>query len=540
MQIKYSSFYIYDEIEAFLKKAQSSYPDLMKLDVLTKTPEGRNVYIVEITDKNHGEAKDKSAYFIQACVHAQEGAGTTVSLYTIKQLLENAKYHDSLKNLVFYIIPRVNMDGAEYAITKQASIRSAFKERYGKNVLIPKDLNDDGHILTMRWEDPAGPMKADEEDPRIMVRRQPGDKGPFYQVVTEGIIENFDGLPISAKDIKGLRSVDFNRNYPVSWNPEMSEASLYPFSETEMRAVGEFTLAHPNIFAGVDIHCGTNGILTPAALSGDMHPDDVETIINIAKKAEEMTGFPVYHRGEYRDYWRKASMLFGSSNDWAQYKLGISHYVVELGNGFNCAGISASEYFSADTLTRETIYMRRVMKYHDENGHKMFSGWDRFSHPQLGEVEIGGIYNGNAYYMYPAIVENLAPGVFNFLNYHAGKHPEIIIANTAVEYMGKDNITDSNIYRIRASIANTGGFATKVMKSSSSVDVNIPVTAKINLTEGCEILNREKYKEIPELGSQGDSSILEWFVKLPSSVEEIEIEAYHPRGGKALCKLIIR
>ena len=68
MQIKYSSFYVYDEIESFLKKAQETYPDLMKLDVLAVTPEGRNIYAAEITDRSCGKAKDKSAYFIQACV----------------------------------------------------------------------------------------------------------------------------------------------------------------------------------------------------------------------------------------------------------------------------------------------------------------------------------------------------------------------------------------------------------------------------------------------------------------------------------------
>lgn len=536
MEIKYSSFYLYNEIEEFLKKAEQAHPDLIKLDVLAKTPQGRNIYVAEVTDRRQGDAGDKSAYFIQACVHAQEGAGTTVSLYTIKQLLENEKYGDLLKNMAFYIIPRVNMDGAEYAITGKTLIRSAYKERYGKNVLIPKDINNDGLILTMRWEDPAGPMKADEEDPRIMVKRQPGDKGPFYQVLTEGMIENFEGMPITAKDVKGLRSVDFNRNYPVRWNEGLPEASHYPFSEPEMRAVGEFTLTHPNIFAGVDIHCGTNGILTPAILSGEMAPEDVETIVNLANKAEEMTGFPVFHRGEYRDYWRKAAMLYGSSNDWATYKLGISHYVVELGNGWNCAGISAAEYFAADNLTRTTVFMRRVMKYHDENNHKMFSGWDKFDHPQLGEVEIGGIYQGNAYYMYPAVVEGLAPGVFNFMTYHAGKRPHIVVENMVCETVGKDSETDGDIVRVRATVANVGGFSTKVMKASTSIDVNIPVIARINIPGEGKILNREKTVEIDELGALGDSYNLEWFINIPSGSGDIEVEAYHPRGGRAICK----
>ena len=60
MEIKYSSFYLYNEIEEFLKKAEQAHPDLIKLDVLAKTPQGRNIYVAEVTDRRQGDAGDKS------------------------------------------------------------------------------------------------------------------------------------------------------------------------------------------------------------------------------------------------------------------------------------------------------------------------------------------------------------------------------------------------------------------------------------------------------------------------------------------------
>ena len=548
LSIKYSEFYKYKEMVDFLFEAKKEYSKFIELKALVTSPEEREVYLVAITDPETGLAEQKGAYFVQACVHGQEGAGTTEALYLIKQLLEEEKYRELLKKIVFYIIPRVNPDGAEYAIAKQASIRSRFMETYGKNRLIPKDLNGDGYILSMRWEDPAGLMKEDKVDPRIMVKRQPGDKGPFYQVITEGIIEGYEEAPFNLKEIKYQRTVDFNRNWPINWNPENPVSSLYPFSEPEMQAVGEFMVKHPNIFAGIDLHCGCNGILRPSMKSdSEMNQEDLEFILNIGKVAEDMTGFPLIHEREYKEPWRQPMILHGNSNDWSYFKMGISHYVIELGNGFNCAGISTSEYLNADTLTRETNYMRKVLSYHDERRSRLFVPWEKFQHPQLGLVEIGGLVQGNGYYMYPPIMKEIAPKVSEFLIYHAKRYPELIVSNvevveinTSVAEKHKNDERHNNdgekIYRIRASVGNIGGFGTKVMKAGGSMDSNYPVIANLILPEGAEILSRVKSFEIGSLGALGDSEIVEWFVKLPAYMvgkepKQLFIEASHPRAG---------
>jgi len=549
LHIKFSEFYKYHEVESFLLDVEKSHGRYIKIKNLVATPEGRNVYLAEITDSETGLAENKGAYFIQAGVHAQEPAGTTAALYFIKQLLEEEKYKELLKKIAFYIVPRVNPDGMEYALTKRCPIRSRLKEVYGKNRIIPKDLNGDGYILTMRWKDPAGPFKEDEEDPRIMVRRQTGDKGPFYSVLTEGIIEDFDGAEtinygsndsapfVDFKNLKFPRTIDFNRNWPVNWNPKMPGASSYPFSDLEMKAVGDFLVNHPNIFAGIDLHCGGNGILRPSMKpDSEMNQEDLELILNIGKVAERITDFPQIHEREYKELWRQPVILHGNSNDWAYFKMGISHYVIELGNGFNCAGISTKEYFNADSITRETIFMRKVLKYHDDQGNKIFVPWEKYQHPQLGEVEIGGILHGNAYYMYPPVMEKISPKVAEFMIYHAENHPELIISNVDVIDLGTDNESNTKICRIRATVGNIGGFGTKVMKGGGSSDMDFPVTVKLILPEGAEILSRIKIFEINDLGASGDSEIVEWFVKLPINIAGKEqnrlfIEARHPRAG---------
>ena len=538
LKLKFEEFYKYKEMLDFLFEAKEQYGQFINLTNLAETPEGRAIYLAEITDFRTGPAESKGAYYIQACVHAQEGAGTTNALYIIKQLLEDEKYQDLLKNIAFYIIPRVNPDGTEYALTKRSVIRSRYTEAYGKNLLIPKDINNDGYILNMRWKDPAGPMKEDEVDQRIMVRRQPGDKGPFYQILTEGIIENYDKNELSesssdavenTKNIKLPRTIDFNRNWPVNWSKDMPGGASYPFSEPEMKAVGDFLVTHPNIFAGIDLHCGGNGILRPSMKpDAEMNQEDLELILHIGKVAEEITGFPLIHEREYKEPWRQPIMLHGNSNDWAYYKMGISHYVIELGNGFNCAGISTKEYFLAEPHIRETIFMRRILKYHDNHKSNLFIQWEEFNHPQLGKIEIGGILQGCGYFMHPPVMEDIAPKVTDFVIYHAKRHPELIITNIDVTPMS------SEIYRIRALISNVGGLSTRVMKAGGSVDSNYPIVVKLVVLEGIDIISQIKTFEFNKLDSSGDSERVEWFVQLSDEEmleKKVVIKANHFRAG---------
>ena len=523
LDIFYNEFYKYKELAAFLEEAQKNYPGFIKVRSLAKTPEERDVLLAEITDSSTGSCESKSTYYIQANVHAQEGAGTTAALHVVRTLLTDDGCKELLRRTAFYIIPMFNPDGAEYALTTQGTIRSRNKYVKRRNGLIPKDINGDGRILTMRWKDSAGPMKEDTVDPRIMVHREDGDvRGPFYQIASEGLIEDYDGTGIA----DGIRSIDFNRNWPVNWKPGPG-ASDYPLEEPEMRSVAEFMVSHPNIFAGVDFHCGCNGILRPSMKpDAEMNQEDLELIINTGREASRITGFPLIHESDYKESWKQPTILNGNSNDWAYSALGISHYVIELGNGFNNSGIATKEYLEADWKTRETSFMRRVLSYHDDNDSKLFVPWEKFDHPQLGEVEIGGLLINNGYYMYPSTMEKVYSRTTDFVLRHAGMQPELIITNVQTVRIGE------GLFKIHATVGNTGGFPANVMRGGS-LNAKQPVRVAIDLNKGTELLSSPSVFEFSELGAHGAVAHAEWFIK---SMEygSITIKACHPKAGPAI------
>ncbi|NLG52857.1 MAG: hypothetical protein GX541_02640, partial [Clostridiales bacterium] len=204
-----SRFYNYEEMKTWLEGMAKEHPDKMRLETLTETPEGRAVHVVTLADFSLGdEAEKRSAYFVKAGVHAQETAGTTAAMAVIERVLE--KTPEVLKDIVFYVIPRVNPDGTELAISKSfRMIRSKLGFIDGlANALIPQDINGDGKILQMRRKNPAGNMKEHPECPGLMVPRKPCDKDcDFYDVWCEGVIENYDG----GEPVPGFEHVDFNR-----------------------------------------------------------------------------------------------------------------------------------------------------------------------------------------------------------------------------------------------------------------------------------------------------------------------------------------
>ncbi len=522
--VRYERFYTYAELDAFLHEAAASYPALMTLESLCKTHEGREVYLVRVTDLETGRDTRKPAYYVQGGIHAQEGAGVTVALAVLHSLLTKPDAREVLRGMAFYFVPCLNPDGSNYAVERSAQVRSRLERVERTNGVVPADLDGDGLILQMRVQDPTGDMTEDSEDPRVMVRRQPGDThGPFYRVYTEGTVDHYDGGEL----VSGVRNIDFNRNWGVAWKT-LPQASAFPNAEPEVHAVSGFLMDHPNIFAGVDLHCGTNAIIRPPEPTGFSVADpDRDLVEEIGRTAENVTGFPLMSIEDYGPSWRTPTTLPGNFNAWAYHGLGISCYVVELGNGFNNAGITAADYFNADATTREREFMRRVIAYHDRNGSSLFRPWKTVAHPQLGSVEVGGLLHGNAYYMHPPVIEGIAPNVVEFVTRHAAMHPRLHLGSPEVRRVG------SGVYRVRVTLANTGGFSTVVMEGGGSDHLRRPVVAELLAAGNQEVVSRPARFEIPVLKDRGGRAELEWFVSVPNDAgsRDAVVQAFHPRAG---------
>ncbi len=520
--MKLDAFYSYAELTEALEDLAAHFPRWVRLRSLTETPEGRQVHLAVLADFNLAEPEDRPAYWVMANIHAQEACGTNVSLLFMEKLLEAP---EMLSRHIFYIVPRVNPDGAERSIMhRDSTIRSRCLPLGVRNALMPQDVDGDGMVGQMRRVNPMGAWKA-LPGRGVMVPREPGDvDGVFYDLWDEGLVENWDGGPV----VPGERRIDLNRCYPVNWKP-MSFSTDYPGQAPETRAVLEFLTSHPNIYAGVDLHTGTSGILRPTSRTNEqLVREDRQLMRSIAALASEITGFQNFFDLPYGAVpGEKAEPLPGDACDFWYDVLGLSHYTVELGNGYNSIGMPSLEVLAHyGDLNGELL--ERVEDFHQAHGSTVFLPWKPFRHPQLGDVDIGGMIGGQAYHMYLPDMETFAPKTAEFLRVHADMRARLLLGCAQTARLAPD------IWRVRAECMNVGRFGTRVMQGSPGHLGKVPVRAFLT---GAEILNADPERLIPQLGSM-EKTALEWFVRAPAGTQ-VTLRVTHPKAEAAALTLTL-
>ena len=240
----FSKYPDYGQLQELLAGMAAAKPGLARMYSIGKTYEQRDIWLLEITNSETGPACSKPAMYIDGNIHAGEVTGSVVCLYTIWYLLQvcgQILCNRSLNKKAFYIVPRISADGAEVYLHTPYTLRSSTREYPPHDRLeglVPEDVDGNGLILQMRVKDPDGEWKVSLKDPRLMIRREPWDsEGPFYNVYTEGKLENQEGTDIRVAPPKW--GLDINRNYPANWEPETKQrgAGPYPLSEPETRAL---------------------------------------------------------------------------------------------------------------------------------------------------------------------------------------------------------------------------------------------------------------------------------------------------------------
>ena len=397
--IDFGEYFDYQTLCGHLQGLAAAYPALASLEVIGQSWRGRDIHCMTLTNSATGAHTDKPAFYIDAGIHAEEVATTQTAVYTIWYLLTkygaDADVSWLLDNLAFYIIPRINPDGAEISLKTPYHWCGNGRHLPGEEQtsgLCQQDMNGDGFITQMRIRDPAGEWRASAEDPRLMIQREAGEvgQGPYYRLYREGEIRgDWDGVNF---DIQKPRDGNLNRNFPAGWRPEFRQygAGETPLSEPEARAVAEFILAHPNI-TGMQCYHTHGGLhLRPSLVAPDdsLPRADLALYNRIGAMGTALTGYPVI--SVYEEFTTDPDQpRVGSLMQWAYDEFGIITFSTELWNPELAAGIEQpAKYQVRARSTQDEI---TLLAYNDEHlGGAGFIDWQAFEHPQLGKVEIGG------------------------------------------------------------------------------------------------------------------------------------------------------
>jgi len=188
-KIRFDRYYRYDELSRILRGLAKEFPNLVRLESIGQSHEGRDVWLVTVTNRRTGPDTAKPAVWVDGNIHATEVSASSACLYHLHTLTsrygQDAEITRCLDTRAFYVCPRVNPDGAEWALAdKPKYVRSSTRPypylEEPLDGLFEEDVDGDGRILTMRIPDPNGAWKPHPDDPRLMIRREPAESGGTY------------------------------------------------------------------------------------------------------------------------------------------------------------------------------------------------------------------------------------------------------------------------------------------------------------------------------------------------------------------------
>jgi murein tripeptide amidase MpaA len=402
-KMEFDHYFTNDELTQILDEWVGKYPEIAQVSVIGTSHEGRPIRLLILTNRSTGTDLEKPAIWIDANLHATEILGTTAALYIAFQLLDGYGKNDQitrqLDQSVYYILPRINPDGAEWGMAPtpryvRSGVRPYPWEEKDEG-MFPQDINGDGKILQMRLQDPNGDWKISTLDPRLMEKRAPDEYGgTYYRLFEEGLLEDYDGYIIKlARPVEGL---DFNRNFPFEWRTEAEQygAGPYPSSEPETHALTDFVVNHPNINIAITFHTFSRVILRPYSTKSDddMNTEDLWVFKKIGEIGTKITGYrcvSTFHDFKYHP----KEITTGAFDDWMYDHHGVYTYTIELWDLPTEAGIKDRKWIE---WWREHPHEEdlQILKWIDEHGASdAYMPWQPFDHPQLGKIELGGWNN---------------------------------------------------------------------------------------------------------------------------------------------------
>jgi hypothetical protein len=460
-----------------------------------------------------------------------------------------------LDTTTFYLVPRANPDAAEARFARPlaevtASGVDVDTDRDGKSGEdAPADVDGDGRIEWMRWEDPKGEWVEDPTDPRALVKaeRSKGQHGR-WKLAREA--RDADGDEEAGEDPPHDSVV--NRNFAAGWQEHAPEAGRFATDEPEARALADFVLLHKDIalvltYGELDNLAekpkakddrARRSVLPTEGIPGD----DAELLAEIGRRWKALGGTST----------KSSAKDAGTFQAWVQahrglWAVNLSPWSVPLDEkkrdekkpdeksaGEKAADAAGGEQPAdakpseqkpgeekkgeakkgegkkGDDAPKPSDDAKRLIwidAHPAPSGSPAWSAWTAFEHPELGPVEIGG-------FQPYALVEPpesergaIAERTLDLLIALGGMIPRATLVDVEAEDLG------SGTWRIRASIENKTLLPLQSALGRRSRSVR---AARVHLEPGPGAKMIAGARETPVAEIPGSRFEIEWLLQAPS------------------------
>lgn len=569
-------FMRYDELRDWLEELERRAPEIMAIETYGRSHEGRDLLLVTVTDTATGSHDAKPAHWVDAAIHSVELTATVAACHLLAHLVDghlggDPEVTEALRTRTFYVVPRVNPDGAEWALADRPRFRRsstrAWPWRDGQEWpgLVVEDVDADGRILQMRIADPDGAWIPHPDDARLLVPvppHGPPDGAPRYRLLQEGSVVDHDGFTIpTPRPVEGL---DLNRNFPAGWGTEVNGSGDHPLSEPEVDALVRAIVARPNICGYNAFHTSGGVLLRPSSTQPDskLPPGDRWAWTELGAIGTALTGYPVH--SVYEDFtWDTSATMSGAADDWAYEHLGIFGWTTEFWDVVHAAtGTKASTlaWYTGPTDAQALA----VLRWCDANHPDGYVDWYPFEHPQLGRVELGGWDDLHVWINPPSSrLRAEVAGHATFAVRHALSSPRLEIRHLAAIPLGGDPTPDqlgapvptvggsgsgpeaARDWRLELGLANTGWLPTQISERAARTSMVLPIVAEVT---GAEVRYGQSRVSLGQLAGRAtmrftgghdgtpDRVLTSWTLRaVPGTT--VRVTARHPRAGKVSAEI---
>lgn len=273
-------YHTYQSLTAELQSLQENHSAIMSLSSIGKTYEGRDLWMVKLSD-NVTEEEDEPGVLFMAAHHGNEWPGVEICLFFIRYMVENYENNSLLQireiinTTQIYLLPMVNPDGVTADTRKNCAPNHGL---FGKS----SSVTSYGVNLNRNYDDPWFLAYL------FPVR--------FY-------------LPMILPD------ASFNYRGP------------YPFSENETKAVKSFAESH-EFSISISYHSYGEFIIYPWMHTTKQTPDE-PLFRSVGENISAFNGYYLYVKND------RLIPLYGgtlgSSENWLYREKGTLAYTVEVG-----------------------------------------------------------------------------------------------------------------------------------------------------------------------------------------------------------------
>lgn len=545
--------------------------DAARVEAIGQSREGRDIWLVTLASPGGEPVEARPGIMVVGTLSGDHVVGSEIAVEAIEWLLARNGQDEAVTRLlaenVVYVVPRLNPDGAEamFDAVQWGRRGNGWAEDDDNDARIgedgPNDLNGDGVITVMRVADRSGTLIPHPDDARLMKEADPVDgESGTHALYWEGLDDDGDGFI----NEDGPGGVDLDRNFQHEYPYYEADAGRHMVSEPESRALMDFMIEHRNIGAILTFGHTDNLVEAPnnRGQLADARTIDLATWANESIEGVHDVGVMggstnfgnIELRGAQpgrdndpssgrrpsttvhdrdRPYFEAVSEAYrevtgiertgvhrtpaGAFFEWGYYQYGVP--------GFSTQGWGIPE-------AEGEGFDQRLLAALDSAGVDAFVDWEPYSHPTLGDVEIGGFRPYETVNPPATMIDGLGDAHGEFIARLGGMLPRVRFVGATAEEIG------GGLWKIDATIENAGYFPTSLAHGQVSRAVD-PTLVQIQVPPEAVVSGDSKSARNDRLDGSGASARFSWVIRANGG-QTIEITSFAQKGGRDSITVTLR